>query len=86
MWHKPNGSSSKSSGSWNREHINARKDVYVSDDERKLADSSKAVANREAIMKMQTSMNETMRKPFDETAQKLAAHELRKSYENDQES
>lgn len=67
------------------ERINARKDVYVSDDERKRLDSSKAVANREAIMKMQTSMNETM-KAFDETAQKLAkAHELRKSYENDQE-
>lgn len=67
------------------ERINARKDVYVSDDERKRLDSSKAVANREAIMKMQTSMNETM-KAFHETAQKLAkAHELRKSYENDQE-
>ena len=67
------------------ERINARKDVYVSDDERKRLDSSKAVANREAIVKMQTSMNETM-KAFDETAQKLAkAHELRKSYENDQE-
>lgn len=67
------------------ERINARKDVYVSDDERKRLDSSKAVANREVIMKMQTSMNETM-KAFDETAQKLAkAHELRKSYENDQE-
>lgn len=67
------------------ERINARKDVYVSDDERKRLDSSKAVANREAIMKMQTSMNETM-KAFDETAQKLAkAHELRKSYENDKE-
>lgn len=67
------------------ERINARKDVYVSDDERKRLDSSKAVANREAIMKMQTSMNETM-KAFDETAQKLAkAHELRKSYENDPE-
>lgn len=67
------------------ERINAREDVYVSDDERKRLDSSKAVANREAIMKMQTSMNETM-KAFDETAQKLAkAHELRKSYENDQE-
>lgn len=67
------------------ERINARKDVYVSDDERKRLDSSKAVANREAIMKMQTSMNETM-KAFDDTAQKLAkAHELRKSYENDQE-
>lgn len=67
------------------ERINARKDVYISDDERKRLDSSKAVANREAIMKMQTSMNETM-KAFDETAQKLAkAHELRKSYENDQE-
>lgn len=67
------------------ERINARKDVYVSDDERKRLDSSRAVANREAIMKMQTSMNETM-KAFDETAQKLAkAHELRKSYENDQE-
>lgn len=67
------------------ERINARKDVYVSDDERKRLDSSKAVANREAIMKMQTSMNETM-KAFDETAQKLAkAHELRKSYGNDQE-
>lgn len=67
------------------ERINARKDVYVSDDERKRLDSSKAVANREAIMKMQTSMNETM-KAFDETAQKLSkAHELRKSYENDKE-
>ena len=67
------------------ERINARKDVYVSDDERKRLDSDKAVANREAIMKMQTSMNETM-KAFDETAQKLAkAHELRKSYENDKE-
>lgn len=67
------------------ERINARKDVYVSDDERKRLDSSKAVANREAIIKMQTSMNETM-KAFDETAQKLTkAHELRKSYENDQE-
>lgn len=67
------------------ERINARKDVYVSDDERKRLDSSKAVVNREAIMKMQTSMNETM-KALDETAQKLAkAHELRKSYENDQE-
>lgn len=43
------------------ERINARKDVYVSDDERKRLDSSKAVANREAIMKMQTSMNETMK-------------------------
>ncbi len=33
------------------------KDVYVSDDKTCL-DSSKAVANREVIMKMQTSMNE----------------------------
>lgn len=67
------------------ERINARKDVYVSDDERKRLDSSKAVANREAIMKMQTSMNETM-KAFDETAQKLAkAHQLREAYGNDTE-
>ena len=67
------------------ERINARKDVYVSDDERKRLDSSKAVANREAIIKMQTSMNETM-KAFDETAQKLAkAHQLREAYGNDTE-
>ena len=67
------------------ERINARKDVYVSDDERKRLDSSKAVANREAIVKMQTSMNETM-KAFDETAQKLAkAHQLREAYGNDTE-
>lgn len=67
------------------ERINARKDVYVSDDERKRLDSSKAVANREAIMKMQTSMNETM-KAFDETAQKLAkARQLREAYGNDTE-
>ena len=57
----------------------------MSDDERKRLDSSKAVANREAIMKMQTSMNETM-KAFDETAQKLAkAHQLREAYGNDTE-
>lgn len=67
------------------ERIKARKDVYVSDDERKRLDSSKAVANREAIMKMQTSMNETM-KAFDETAQKLAkARQLREAYGNDTE-
>lgn len=67
------------------ERINARKDVYVSDDERKRLDSSKAVANREAIMKMQTSMNDTM-KAFDETAQKLAkARQLREAYGNDTE-
>lgn len=67
------------------ERINARKDVYVSDDERKRLDSDKAVANRDAIMKMQTSMNDTM-KAFNETAEKLAkARELRKSYENDKE-
>ena len=67
------------------ERINARKDVYVSDDERKRLDSDKAVANREAIMKMQTSMNETM-KAFDEASAKLAkAHQLREAYGNDTE-
>lgn len=67
------------------ERINARKDVYVSDDERKRLDSGKAVANREAIMKMQTSMNETM-KAYDEASAKLAkAHQLREAYGNDQE-
>lgn len=67
------------------ERINARKDVYVSDDERKRLDSDKAVANREAIMKMQSSMNETM-KAFDETAEKLAkAHQLRDAYKGDAE-
>lgn len=67
------------------ERISARKDVYVSDDERKRLDSDKAVANREAIMKMQSSMNETM-KAFDETAEKLAkAHQLRTAYEGDKE-
>lgn len=67
------------------ERISARKDVYVSDDERKRLDSDKVVANREAIMKMQSSMNETM-KAFDETAEKLAkARQLRTAYEGDAE-
>ena len=67
------------------ERINARKDVYVSDDERKRLDSDKAVANREAIMKMQTSMNDAM-KAFDETSEKLAkARQLREAYGNNSE-
>ena len=65
--------------------LEARKDVYISDAERNQLDSPSAVANREAIRKMQTSLTEAV-STYTELSKKLdKANALRDAYANDPE-